>query len=285
MQNVCIDQSAFRSDELRRLVEQTDDRFIVSDAALMEMAKSNTDWETTIRKSLRSLSEVPDRVLFVPGNGTHLRTALQSPKPSPLDVLVSEEGTDWLRGLLAEVASGTQGQGFRTLTANIKEANRGAKQQYLNDEDNRSTLVALVETFLQGAYTDAFRKRLRSNDVGEEEYVTIVSKMASLVINDESMSWHSGTTWAHFEARTYLARWLWLRVETVTAWVAKGGIESARPDRLTNSEIDNHYVQIGSYCDRLLCEDRRQMEKDLRLRSALAMGESWNARSKTFAQT
>ncbi len=282
MRTVCVDQSGFRSVELERLVKDMDCRFFVTDAALMEMCKSNADWEPILRRSLKLLSSVPERVGFVQGNGECMTAELSTRKPITLDEIVYDEATHWLRGLLAEVANESAGPGFQSMAANIVEANRYAQQQNLNHDENRERLVELVDTFRHG-YSTIFQQRLRANEVSEEEYVAVVSHAATLVVNDDSMSWPEGTMRALVEARSYTARWLWLRVETVTNWLAKGGIESARADRLTNGEIDNHYLVVGSYCDQVISQDNRAMEKDRRLRAALALDVPWRVDSAEVA--
>jgi len=274
MRTVCVDQSGFRSKELARLISQTDDRFVVADAALMEMCKSTAHWERTLRRSLELLSTVPDRVWFVLGNGECMTAELSTQQPITLDAIVSDEITEWLRSLLVEVANTDSGPAFQLMAANIEEANRDAQRQHLNNAENRARLVGLVDT-LRHAYSSSFQQRLRAGGVSEEEYVQVVSHATTLVVDDESMSWPEGATKALFDARSYTARWLWLRVETVTSWLAKGGIESARPDRLTNSEVDNYYLAVGSYCDQFVSDDRRALEKDRRLRAALAIDVPW----------
>jgi len=260
-------------------MKSTDDHFVVTDAALMEMCKSNTEWEQTLRRSLKHLSSVPSRAHVVLSNGECMTAELSNGMPLTLEAMMSDEKTTWLRNLLVEVAEDRTGPAFELMNANILEANQSAQQQHLNHEANRETLVGLIETF-RHTYSAEFLQRLRANGVSEEELVAIVSHAVTEVVNDASMSWPNGTTAALVEARSYTMRWLWLRVEAVTTWLAKGGIENARPDRLTNHEIDNHYVAVASYCDQLLTEDRRAIEKDQRLRTALKLEDPWRVDKK-----
>lgn len=233
-------------------------------------------WVAAYVTSLRTLSSAPERVWFVRGNGECLNAELTRHRAITLQDMISGEATQWVRELLREVAQQTTGSGFRSLASNVTEANRNAEINHFNHDENRDRLLGLIDTF-RSAYRPEFLKRLRSGKVDGHEYVAVVSHAVSTVANDELLGLPQGTVSGLFEKRSYTARWLWLRLETVTNWLAKGGIESARPDGLTNGELDSHYVVVGSYCDQLLTRDDRSVEKDQRLRAALQLSGSWNA--------
>ncbi|MCD9026772.1 hypothetical protein LDO26_00895 [Luteimonas sp. BDR2-5] len=274
MRTICIDQGMFRSGALRRHVAAPDTLFVVSDAALMEMCKSDDHWEDTLRRSLATLSAVPDRVFLAKGNGECLEAELASGRPLALDDLISPEATLWVRGLLHEVAEGRRGAGFAGMAAEIGAANAQARAGHLDDQGNLAGLQALVPT-LRAAYSESFQKRLRAGRVGEDEYVTLVAHGAASVVTDASLGLPEGWLAGLIAARSYLARWLWLRVEAVTEWLAVGGVEHVAAHRVTNSDIDRHYLVIGSYCDELLTRDGAVQDKDRKLRVALAQAAPW----------
>lgn len=97
-----------------------------------------------------------------------------------------------------------------------------------------------------------------------------------MVLSHASGPWSPALMRRLVDARGYSARWLWLRVEAVTHWLAKGGREHVKAAALTNDEIDSQYVVIGSYCDGLLSKDRRACQKDARLRAAVALEMTWD---------
>lgn len=263
----------YRSDALRQYVAAPDALFVVPDAALMEMCKSDR-WEGTLRRSLEPLSAVPDRVFFAKGNGECLAAELESGRPLTLDDLISPEATGWIRALLGEVAQGVHGEGFARMAAEIDAANAEARAGHLDDRHNLAGLHALVPT-LRSEYTEEFQKRLRADGVDEDEYVAVVSHAATSVVTDESMPLPEGRLARLVAERSYLARWLWLRVETVTGWLAAGGVENVAAHRVTNSDVDRHYLVVGSYCDELLTRDGAMQDKDRRLRAALALPGPW----------
>ncbi|WP_158753760.1 hypothetical protein [Dyella sp. S184] len=49
---------------------------------------------------------------------------------------------------------------------------------------------------------------------------------------------------------------------------------SWKPIPLT--DIDNHYLAVGSYCDKAQTTDGRMRKKDRRLRAALALADPWH---------
>lgn len=277
MQTVCLDQNQFRSQKLRLLIEQSDTRFVVTDAALMEMCKSATDWKRTVLRSLEYLSRVPERVVFVSGNGECMTMERTDQAPLTLDRMIDSAATSWLQNLLVEVAHGTEGPSFRQMIDNFDEAHRSAQQGHLNHDENRDRILQLVETFVSadGGYTPAFHKALRAKRVSEDSYVANVSKATAMVLQSISSDWPPSLMRTLADARAYTIRWLWLRVEEVTHWLRDGGLDSALASNLTNHEVDNHYIVAGSYCDELLTSDGRAGEKDRLLRKALALDSPW----------
>ncbi|WP_157511057.1 hypothetical protein [Frateuria sp. Soil773] len=272
--NFCVDQRGFRSKKLEQLIDTTGGRFVVADAALMEMCKSTPHWESTLRNSLRRLSAVPARVCFVPGNGECLKAELTTRTPLTLKAMISDQQTFWLRELLAEVASGQFGAMFTRMVAEIDAANRHAQAQHFAHEQNLAQLRVLVD-FCRDHFPASFVRRLRAKRVPEEEYIRFVSRYTATATNDAAMSLPDGTLGSLAKSKAYTMRWLWLRVETVADWLAKGGIDSVAPDKVTNSEVDNHYLAVASYCDQLLTEDGRMLEKQRRLRAAIRLTMPW----------
>jgi hypothetical protein len=274
MLNFCVDQSKFRCTELKGLIDSTNARFVITDAALMEMCQSDRDWERTLRNSLRYLSAVPDRVCFVPGNGDCLKMELRRREPLTLRAMISDQMTIQLQDLLAEVASEQSGSAFRQMAGEIEDANRDAQGEHFDHSHNREQLRDLVE-FCRERFPESFLKRLRANKVDENEYIRFVSRCAATATNDSAMSLPTGTLGSLTKSKAYTMRWLWLRVETVTDWLKEGGIESVTPKKVTNTDIDNHYLVVGSYCDRMLTKDQHMLEKDRRLRAALRLKIPW----------
>lgn len=273
MKMICIDQGMYRSEALAKLIADPDMLFVIPDAALMEMCKS-TRWEQTLRGSLEQLATVPDRVFLARGNGECLKAELDRGRPLELDDLISLEATEWLRAILVEIAHRRHGERLEVMAAEIEKVNATARTDYLDDMQNLASLRGLIST-LESAYTADFQKRLRSGKVGEDEYVAVVSNAAASVVNDGSMKLSAGWVDTFFTARSYAARWLWLRVETVTEWLAKGGVENVAASKVTNSDVDRHYLVLASYCDQLLTGDRAMQEKDRKLRAALAHPMPW----------
>lgn len=242
----------------------------------MEMCKTPANWEGSVRAKFEYLARVPDRVVFVPGNGECMQSEWKAKMPHTLETLIDENTTRWLRNLLSEIADGTRGAAFQTMFDNIDEANRVAQQQHLDHDDNRNRLLELIDTFSTRGYTEDFRKRLRANRVGDDEYIASVSGAAAMVLTQISTSWPPELMRMLVDTRAYTLRWLWLRVEAVTHWLAMGGSENANAPSLTNDEIDSQYVVVASYCDELLTKDTRAGQKDERLREALRLEAPWD---------
>jgi len=78
------------------------------------------------------------------------------------------------------------------------------------------------------------------------------------------------------KAKSYSARYMWLRVYAVVRWIERGGSESVRSERVTNALVDSYYVITGTYFDHLLTNDGDAAEIDNALRAALAPNFDWN---------
>ncbi len=265
----------YRSSTLAELVKDPHVGFVVPDAALMEICKSDR-WEATLRGSLKLLSCVPQRVFFAQGNRECLTAEIELGRPLTFDDLIFSEATVWLRGLLVEVEAGRHGIAFDSMAAEIDGAKERARKEHFNHQENFDALQELIPT-LRASYSEDFQRRLRGARVDEHEYVAVVSYAATKVVDDSSMSLPAGSLYPLIAARSYLARWIWLRVETVTDWLASGGAETVAAERVTNSDIDRHYLAIASYCDKLLTNDRRMWNIDRKLRAALDLKLPWDA--------
>lgn len=273
---VCVDQNMFRSDALARMVADTGFAFLVIDAAIMEMCKS-PEWESTLRRSLQILSACPDRVHFALGNGELLTMEQRRMQAIAFEDMVDPENTIMLRGLLEEVARDRRGPWMgwldRTHHGNMARMAAG----HLDHERNRQMVLDLIPT-IQNALSQTTLRKWRRDGLEDAERIRVVSGITSAIF--PVIAENGGVTVEAseqlFNQRSYLTRYLWLRVEAIVRWIETGGAQTMRAERSTNDLVDSHYVLVGSYCDQLLTRDAGPVRADHLLRQALAVGFNWN---------
>lgn len=263
----CLDQGAFRSPALVHLINSDYDAvFVVPDSAIMEMCKSER-WEYTARRSLKHLAAVPDRVLFALGHGECFRKEIESKRPATFRDLICPNQTLWFRELLTEVVRGDSDKCFDAMAARIKNVQADLKVTSLNHVQNFSDIRKLIDT-IDANLRPEYKRRLRASQVPRQEYLTLVSAVLPQALSTWSRS--AGYSPEQFQnllaAKSFIVRFMWLRVRACFDWIARGGIESVDPAKITNSDVDRQYLVVGSYCGTLLsCDnDVKHLDQDLR---------------------
>jgi hypothetical protein len=67
-------------------------------------------------------------------------------------------------------------------------------------------------------------------------------------------------------------RFFYASVRHCVDWAARGGLLSMLPERITNDILDQDYVLVGSFFDRLLSKEVKVQEADADLRASLRNG-------------
>lgn len=126
-----IDQSYFRDDRLNELLgNHPEIKILIPDVAFVEMAKS-TQWESTFRKSLQTLSQYASRCTSIISVSEAIRYEIKS-KRSVDGHLTCREFTPYLRKLLIELNSGKDGNAIRMLRNLIAPIKRDMNRNELN---------------------------------------------------------------------------------------------------------------------------------------------------------
>lgn len=268
MRAICLDQGSLRSEALASAIQNSDCLFVLPDAAVMEMSKS-ASWERILRLNLALLARVPSRTLYALGNGECLDTEISKQAPVVLDDLISDEHTDRLRGLLAKVADGRRGDYFELHAREIEAADARMRAGHLNHGANLEQLKTVIPA-VRRAFSEDDLRRLRNRSVSDKEYRQKISEVTLNAFPDlESTRLSLPVLKQLAESKSFIFRHLWLRVRDAADWLARGGVEQIRAEKVTNSDVDRHYVNIGSYCAQLLSKDQNVQRLDADLRHVL----------------
>ena len=86
-------------------------------------------------------------------------------------------------------------------------------------------------------------------------------------------------------ARSFAFRLVWTQVYSLLQSLRDGAWQTKKPQQFTNSEVDRHYVVIGSYFDRLLTKDAESIRSDSHLRLMLGKDKTYIEESLLLCHT
>jgi len=272
---LCIDQNQFRSNDLVSLIADERFGFLVPEAAIIEMIKSNA-WEQTLRSSLRHLSTVPYRVHLGTSMTGCMYAELRSHRPLALWQLLDIEGSKRLQGLLSEVATESFGPEFEWLAKKKADIDRWLRSGHLNHDKNQRVVRGGVEAFLQSLSVETV-KRMRRKDLSDTDRMRFVSGAAfgftQRLLRDAGMA--DDVAISLSANKCFIARQNWLSTWTFLYWVEYGGSEARLPADSTNDHIDDQIILAGSYVNGLMTRDRRVGDAYSALARALHPDFSW----------
>lgn len=264
-----LDQNYFRSNELTLLIQnEPKSKFIIPDVALLEMCKSE-QWEDTMTQSLRGLSVIRGRVFHAVSVGEGLNFELSTGK-SIEQHLLPHDFRNFLRETILDVAGNGDGRAVERLRSRMVSAQHEIRDEELNHERNQESLkrrVGIVEEALTG---DPL-KALRAGRISREDRLAYIRRIAfdlclTFLVNH---GYSRNKASMFLKKRPLTLRFFYLSVRHAVEWVAKGGITSLPAHRATNDLLDQDYVLISSFFDRLLSKENRVREADADLRELL----------------
>ena len=267
-----LDQNYLRSDELRNLIAaEPHSQFVVPDIALLEMCKGDK-WKETISRSFESLSACPGRVYHSLSIGEGLNYELKH-GVSIDGKLLPRDFRGFTRAILDNVATGGAGNAIDMIRAKILEAQQDIQQSELNHLNNQQNLlqrVAIIESALSGEPL----RTLRNGQASHEDRLSLIGSVSRDLCSTFLQNHGFSTNRIHmfFKQKPLVLRFFYVRVRHCVDWAARGGILSMPPERVTNDILDQDYVLVGSFFDRLLSKETRVQEADADLRAFLRNG-------------
>lgn len=252
--NLMLDQNYLRADELRMLVRDTRNRFILPDELLLEMCKSE-QWESTLVRSLEILSEAPTRVKMTTSLGVALKWETSHGK-SIAGRLVEREATEFIRRVLAGVRDRKMSDEVNVMRVRMAKAQTEMQIEEFNHVENRNSLVQLVNTAKQ-FLTPEFQKRLRSSAVSREELQATAIAIAPQIVEHHYLE--SGFSRekirAFIRSKPLSLRLAYASLINCMEWVAGGGLDSYAAVKATNDGLDRNYAVLATFFDGLLTKD------------------------------
>ncbi|GHU38073.1 hypothetical protein AGMMS50256_36850 [Betaproteobacteria bacterium] len=267
-----LDQNYLRADELGDLIlAEPHSKFVIPDIALLEMCKGDK-WKETILRSFAILSAYPDRVFHSLSIGEGLNYELEHGR-SIEGKLLPRDFRGFTRTILANVAAGGTGDAIDMIRGKILDAQRDIQMAELNHLNNQQSLlqrVGIIESALAGEPL----KVLRSGKVSRGDRLAIIRNVSldlcSTLLQSHGLS--KNKVRVLLKQRPLVLRFFYVSVRHCVDWAARGGVLTMDPERITNDILDQDYVLVGSFFDRLLSKEVRVQEAYADLRELIQNG-------------
>lgn len=229
-------------------------RLLIPDGAGFELSKSSEVFDTW-RNSLEFLSPFTEEIV-VSGKMTGMMS-IEASTGFPIRDLVDDGASVLFRGILAELGNNDASSLSRLVTGPVSEKLPTSLKTWSDFEMHRSVIVRMRD-LLREALTEREVKELRRDP------------------STELASWLSSCRGARFVYQGIASRGVdevsALRLASMPSatgafisslslvalhWLAFGGLETAKPEKVTNDLHDLEYAVLGSLSVDLLTADKR----------------------------
>lgn len=264
-----VDQNYFRSAELLSISSaEPKAKFVFPDVALIEMCKG-TEWWETMRRSLQTLAARPGRVLQSMSVGEALNIELKTLK-SIDGYLLPRQMRDFTRSVLVGIKESTSSSGISAIDSHISQAQLELQQEELNHLQNQTSLTTRT-AIIQKALAGEPLKKLRSGIASKADTLSSIRQIAiDLAATHLCNEGYSINKVKQFlRQKPLLLRFYYVNVRHAFEWATKGGLGTYPAEKVTNDLLDQEYVIIGSFFDKLLSKEQRVIQADADLRAIL----------------
>ena len=257
-----LDQGYFRAEQLASLASSSGSKFVVLDEALLEMCKSS-EWETTMRRSLRVLAQHPTKVSVGRSLSEALRWELEN-KHSVAGHLLDVKGTAFLRKILEGLRDGVDTRELALMRDNIVEAQQEMEKIHFDHASNKEGMVQLVEMI--GSSQQVLAAELRKGRLPREKRLEAMKGLG--VELTEPFLVQGGFRPAEVRRmvreRSLSLRLTLVRLWYVFDWLARLGIETVDAAKISNEKIDLRYSTLATFFSGGLLTRDAQLERGFR---------------------
>ena len=259
------DPTKLKRPDLEQLLQSAapEDRFILTDTAVLETLK-NPQWESTARNSFAIISRFPTKIWTSTEPSKLMNAELDSCKDTA--AVIDAHLTTGFRALLAEIASGNDGQAISTVRNQILQAQNDLAAQQQNHPRNLGSLKAACGAVKQSVDLKAYRKL--GDDYQRRQFrlryaKTLAQISAKEVAEEEGKGQDVGNALA-------AGRGAMLRLQIGFfligfKWAVNNGLDSLPDTKATNELMDLDHAIIATYCDGILTEESsvQEMRQDI----------------------
>mgnify|MGYP003662944031 CR=1 FL=1 len=274
-QNQCRKQQSV--DDLIRRCYQQELGLLLPDTAIYEFSKGTKAYNTW-RHSLELICKEPGLVFAGRSIGKMMNEEVAT--GTALNDVIDQEVTPRLRQLLTELKTGDDSRINKSLAEVVKfiDDEKDLREQH---DVNKSIVDSLTEHW-KSSLSDDDLKKLRQPD--RETFVRILSQLetARIVFEAAKADGCSDEIATSLTVGPSVYGHVVLGLAALSLdWLAQGGLDGAKADKITNDFHDLDYICTATFCTDLVTDDRRAN----RVYSAMidALERRW-AKWKTLAE-
>jgi hypothetical protein len=257
---IVIDQNYLRDSHLVKcLMSDSALVFVLPDVALMEMCKSNL-WKTTMNRSLKVLAGNRHKVYLSIGMGEAIRYEINK-RRSIEGRLFNKDLTASFRDLLNEIARNEDGERIEAIAEKIVQVQEELKTDELNGDKNKSRLKDLIG-LLELEIKPESLKDLRANRVAHKDKLSTIKEYAPSVFEKffRQAGFPGNKVKGFLRQKPMILRYVYSRLWLCLYWIEKGGIDTVRPEKITNDYLDHDYILTATFFDGILSKEKRVNE-------------------------
>ncbi len=254
---IVIDQNRCRRRDIMegvfRRCRREGQKILLPDTAIYELSNVSSPY-LTWRRSLEEVCREPELIVAGRSIGEMMREEIQTGKP--VTNIVDEEVTPRFQRLLSELRDGDD----KRVNLALKEVARFIEQEKRLREQhpaNKAIVTALRDGWKK-SLPGADLKLLRKPD--EETFIRILAELetAAIVFQAAKTDGCSDeTAYALTVGPSVYGHVVYTLAALALDWLARGGLDTVDPEKLTNDFFDLDYTVTATYCSDLITEDGR----------------------------
>jgi len=272
MKTYVVDQNVMRKKRLRELIaDEPDSFFIVPEASLLEMCKSQ-NWEGTMRPSFAHFSFVGNRAFVTLTVDKAITYELDQLIPVTVQELVNIELTSFVQSLIDELSSsGRPGASMAWISSNFTEMFARLQANELNATLAKERVTEKVELLKKGLKKEVV-KALRNHQYPQYR-LALIGAMAEDYVVDHLLAKKISPpdAFTFILGKPMVLRSAILSIRHVLDWMIMSGLDGALPERELNNLFDMEYALSASYFDDLITEDQGAVDAYTDLKEILEM--------------
>jgi len=254
---IVIDQNQCRKQQVVETLvhrcRQQELGLLLPDTAIYEFSKGTKAYDTW-RRSLDHICKEPELVFAGRSIGTMMNQEVS--KGIPLNDIVDHEVTPRLRQLLTELRAGDDSRINKALAEVVKfiDDEKNLREQH---DANKSIVDSLAEHWTSSLSVEDLKK-LRQPD--RESFVRILAEFetAGIVFEAAKGDGCSEVVATSLTVGPSVYGHVVLGLAALALdWLAQGGLDGTKADKITNDFHDLDYICTASFCIDLVTDDRR----------------------------
>lgn len=259
MTTYVVDQNRMRKPELQTCInEEPGSRFVIPDVALVEMSKSETHWQDTMKNSLAPLRPALGRTILSLSIGEAMSIELSRHRAITSEELLPDDFTNFVRELVVEFDENRVGTSLSRVISGFKDVRAKLANEDLDAHNRKAKIEEIVELWRSGLKPELL-SALRSGRYEPGFRLAFIQSYVDAYLFPNEMEKLGLTETKRFSFRDekpMLLRYMYLVVRHALDWAISSGLENTTPEKELNHLLDMEYAAIASYYDGLISEDK-----------------------------